>query len=164
MLQSIYSTEQVDLNRALQIALKNNEDIIIAKKNLKLSELQYDEAFSGALPVIDLKMSYMRNLYSSEVTNSSFASSAGVGNILRQFGLITDSELGGFMNSLSSQFDKNIDAVKNNSISVGVNIIQPLYIGGKVGTAIEIAKIYQKLSERTFQLKREEIIVFHSSL
>jgi len=159
LLQNIYSTEQIDINRALQIALKNNEDLIIAKKNLKLSELQYDEAFSGALPVIDLSMSYMRNLYSSEITNSIFASSAGIGQILREFSLITDEELGGFMNTLSSQYDQNIDAVRDNSISLGVNIVQPLYIGGKVGTAIEIAKIYKKLSEKTFHLKKEEIIV-----
>lgn len=63
-------------------------------------------------------------------------------------------------NLYSSKIDqgaKSVNAVKDNTLSWQVDATQPLYIGGKVGTAIEIAEIYATLNQLSLDIKKDEI-------
>jgi outer membrane protein TolC len=46
------------IDEAIEIALNNNRDVLIAKKNVEKSEAAVDEAFGYALPSVDLSASF----------------------------------------------------------------------------------------------------------
>ncbi len=57
--------------------------------------------------------------------------------------------------------DEKIPISKNNEFDLSVSLTQPLYIGGKVGSALKIAKIYRDYSsEKVKEVERE--IVFNA--
>ncbi|MFA6473210.1 MAG: TolC family protein, partial [Candidatus Latescibacterota bacterium] len=47
----------------------------------------------------------------------------------------------------------------DNSADLGVNLTQPLYVGGKVGTALKAAQIYKKLSGETARAVKQNVIL-----
>lgn len=159
LLSSAFSKTVLTLDGAIEIALERNEDVEKAREDYKKSEYEYDEAFAGALPTIDAKATYLRNIYSSDITNMNYASAAGIGETLRDLDLITQDTFDNYMGDVSNKFDKDVNAVKDNTLSLELNLVQPLYVGGKVMTAIDIAEIYEKLSRTTLELREDEVKV-----
>lgn len=115
------TAETVNIEKAVKTALEQNEDVKIAKEDLKNSKYRYDEAFSGALPRVTGDLTYLNRTWVSE-------------------------EL----------FDPGY---KEHTLSAEIKIIQPIWLGGKVGTAVDIAKVYEKLSKKQFQLSQDEVVL-----
>jgi outer membrane protein TolC len=67
LLAATYTLEQ-----AISTALENNESVRSAAQELEKSEYIYNEAFSGALPKVEANLTYLRNLYSSKISNMSY--------------------------------------------------------------------------------------------
>lgn len=114
------AADVITVEKAVEIALQKNEDILIARQELENSTYVYREALSGAFPKIEASASLMRELHSS----------------------------GNFMSFY-----------QDNLLNWEVSLVQPIWVGGKVGTGIQIAKIYEQLNETKFTLRREEITV-----
>ena len=101
------------IDDAVTMALKNNQDYLIAKSQLDKAEAEIQKATAGALPTLSFGSSYTRNL---KVPTLVF------GGESFRFG--TD-----------------------NQMDIGLNLTQPIWLGGRVFTAMKIAKIYKKYSE-----------------
>lgn len=150
------------LEDALSSALKKNEDILIANEELAKSKLVYDEAYSGALPKITAKVTVLRKLYSSQVSNMAYGMTAlgnqlaSINNALVENNQIIDYDMPTI--PLSKMPAENIDALKDNTIKWEVNLMQPIWLGGKVGTAIKIADIYQDMSQKQLELEQIKIV------
>ncbi|PIE77457.1 MAG: hypothetical protein CSA15_12815 [Candidatus Delongbacteria bacterium] len=158
---SVFASQPIklDMKKTVSMAIENNEDILTAEKELEKSEYRYDEAFSGALPRIDAKITYLRNLYSSEITNMSYALT-GLGNQvtnINNYIASTDPNYPGKEIPLKPMPEKDVEFMKDNSLSWEINLIQPIWLGGKVGTAVEIAEIYEKLSQESYKLSKDQV-------
>jgi outer membrane protein TolC len=112
--------EDIDLNRAIEIAVKNNEDVLSSKQDLKNSNYKYREALANAFPKLD-------------------------------------AELNGFykIDSSNKLMDQTLDYATENTIT----LVQPIWVGGKVGTGIKIAKKYKKVSDLSYDLSVDNITV-----
>ncbi|MCK5760802.1 MAG: TolC family protein, partial [Candidatus Delongbacteria bacterium] len=145
------------LDKAIEVALSNNESVKIAEKELERSDYVYSEAFSGALPKVEANVTYLRNIYSSKITNmehyfASFANGiAGINNtIMGDYPSLPEM-------SFMEMPEPTVEAMKNNTIKVEFSLIQPIWIGGKVGTALDIAKIYKEMSISAFKLEKDKV-------
>ena len=58
---------------------------------------------------------------------------------------------------MSQMPDSETDAMKNNTLKAELSLMQPIWLGGKVGTAIEIAQIFKKMNQSAYQLEKDKV-------
>ncbi len=104
------------LEQAIELALKQNKDILVSKLDLRTAAEQIREARAGAFPKLDLTGRYTRNI------------------MLPAFFMSFDGEV------------TKIEVGSPNAVNTQLMLTQPLYSGGRVGTAYKIAKIYSEAS------------------
>lgn len=102
------------LDKAVEIAMKNNRDILLSREGRNRAGQQIREARSGALPKVELNGSYTRTL------KKPFLFFEVDGEVVKFSP--------GFMNTVSQ----------------AVTVTQTLYAGGRTWTAIKIANLYAK--------------------
>jgi outer membrane protein len=121
-------------SEAVAIALKNNRDIINAGEELHRADYRITEAESAAYPQINGSWSVNKNL-KPQVFVISFPDSTG-------------------------QLKKNrLKVGTDYNATLGANLTQPLYVGGKVGTALQAAKIYKTISGDTEKNIRQNVVM-----
>jgi outer membrane protein len=153
------SGEVYDLEKSIKTALENNETVKVAAQQLEKSEYVYKEAFSGALPKVEANLTYLRNLYSSKITNMSYyltGLSNGMANLNNTI-LDYHPDSGLHEMPFSKMPDSETDAMKNNTFKAELSLMQPIWLGGKVGTAIEIAQIFKKMNQAAYQLEKDKV-------
>ena len=124
--------------------MENNRDIENARKDALKANLQIMEVASTALPSINGFWNY-EHVIEPMVFVIEFPDSAGT---LKKH---------------------HLKAGTDNSMFLGAALTQPLYMGGKVGTALKAAKIYKKVSEETLESIKQNVfagvvMVFNSAL
>ena len=121
------------LDRAVEIALNQNRDIIQAKEETARADFRITEAASAAYPQVNGSWTFDKNL-KPQVFVISFPDSAG-------------------------RLQKNrLKIGTDHSLNIGANLTQPIWVGGKVGTALEAAKIYKKMSGETFESVQQNVV------
>ncbi|MBN2857420.1 MAG: TolC family protein [Candidatus Delongbacteria bacterium] len=139
--------EVYDLEKAIMTALENNESVRSAAQELEKSEYVYNEAFSGALPKVEANLTYLRNLYSSKITNMEYYF-ASFSNAL--------AEIAG--QPASPLPPSEVEAMKNNTLQADISLMQPIWLGGKVGVALEVAVIFKKMNKNAFELEKNKVV------
>lgn len=119
---------------AVAVALRTNRDILQAREEVRRADYRITEAKSAAFPQVNGAWSLERNL-KPNVFVMSFPDSDGV---MRK-------------NRLKMGTDYNS--------SLGANLTQPLYVGGKVGTALKAARVYRNLAAEGERLARQGVIL-----
>ena len=109
------------LESSLEIAKKKNKDMLIAEEETRKAGGRVREAWAGALPQITMNSIYNRNI------------------MRPAFFLVLDGE------------PQKIEIGQANSYQNLINFNQPLWLGGKVGTALKIAKAYDSSTEFGFE-------------
>ncbi len=109
--------ETLTIQKALSIAFEHNREYLRAVEELDKASAGIKQARSGAFPKISFKGIYSRNWEPNEFVIS-------MGGVPQHLKIGTD-----------------------NTFSAGLNFTQPLWLGGKVFTALKIAKIYKKYSQ-----------------
>jgi outer membrane protein len=120
--------------KAITVALQKNRDLRNARDDLQKSDYRISEALSGAMPQVTGNWNYSRNL-KPQVFVISFPDSTGK---------LTQNRL---------------KVGTDNTANLGFNLSQPLYVGGKVGTALQAAKIYKNLSGETTRAVKQNVIL-----
>jgi outer membrane protein TolC len=121
------------LNKAIELALDVNRDVLIASQERAKAHLQVHEAWSNALSRISATGDYLRNVQLPVMFMP--ANSA--------------------LNPTSST--KSIAIGSNNSYSVGASLAQPLF-NRKVGVALQIAGTYEQYADQAFQATVDDVI------
>lgn len=122
----------ITLDRAISVALEKNKDVVSAREDAIKAGLQITEAASAAYPQINGSWTMDRNL-KPQVFVISFPDSNG-------------------------NLQKNrLKVGTDHTMNIGANLTQPIWVGGKVGTALKAAKIYKKLSDETFKAVKQNI-------
>ena len=121
------------LDNAVRIALEQNRDIVKAEEEARKADHQITEAASGAYPQINGSWNYERNLKPMVFVIS-------------------------FPDSTGALKKSRLKVGTDNTMNLGTNLTQPLYVGGKVGTALKAAKLYKKMSLETLDAVRQNIV------
>ena len=109
------------IEKAIRITLENSREIKSAFEETVRADLQIMEATSGAFPQLNGQVEYDKNLKP-------------------QIFVISMPDDNG--NLKKSRLKMGTD----HQMSMGATLTQPLYVGGKVGTAVKAAKLYKKYS------------------
>ena len=124
-----FSQEKLSLTleKAIEIALEQNEKIKLAQDDVRFSEAQIDEAKSTIFPKIDGFADYTRN----------FKNPVFFSNIMPE----------------------PIEIGNDNSIVLGLSLQQPVWLGGKLWAANEIADLLLQSSKENLQFQQDNIVL-----
>jgi len=122
------------LDKAIDIAVQNNRDVKKAADEIEKSKWQIVEAASGAFPQINGFWDFQR--------------------VIEPMVFIIE-----FPDPTTGKVVKNrLKAGTDHSMNLGATLSQPLYVGGKVGTALKAAKIYRNLSTQNLETVKQNVV------
>ncbi len=165
---------QVDLNKAITLALKNNRLNTISKLNLQLADFQYKQALSANYPTLDLILYANRDnkdiIYQQRgnfVLSSEFTKTLALASTLSISNLTERSAQQAYINSLpTSAFENQTINANMNTIARGRDTVRgqlqlnyPIYTGGKISALIEQARL-NKLIKKENIVRDENSVVF----
>lgn len=171
----------LDLNSAIQIALENNKNHRISALEVKVAEAQYQQAMSGRYPQLSAQAGATRqdeplmfhisgdSVFPDNITQSFALSSASALdeiNALGSGGVNSHSNLiatlntinSGNLPSMSMPFNVNVKAMGRDLYSAQLDVMYPIYTGGKVDTAIKQASLNKILASEKMRQSDDEII------
>jgi outer membrane protein len=119
----------INLKGAIDLALDKNENYRIALKEMDKANAQITEAISGALPQITANVNYLRNW---EIPTAVI-------------------QFGGEAQTLKFGTTNNFTA--------DLTLTQPIYAGGRTGSALRIAGIARKISRESVRQARQDLKV-----
>lgn len=119
-LPALAQTMVIDFDKAIDLALQNNQQLKMLKADQEYADLQVKEAYSGAMPVVSAVGSYSRNLVIPMIEG--------------------DFVVGGQTTTFK------MPQGRENNYYGAIQLDQPLWIAGKIGIAVKIAKIYRQIS------------------
>lgn len=123
-----FSEYVLKLEEAVELALQNNRNLLVMKMEMEYADSQITEAYGAAFPVIGVNLG---SKHQNRVRTMMLPTEEGVMEIP--------------MGSKDNYFGN-------------INITQPLWVGGKVGSALEGAKQFRKFMAHNFQNTRQQII------
>ncbi|MFC1541851.1 TolC family protein [Candidatus Latescibacterota bacterium] len=122
------------LDQAINIALEKNRDIINAKEDVKKASFQITEAASAAYPSLNGFWDFDR--------------------VIEPMVFVIQ-----FPDPDTGKLVKNrLKVGTDHTMGLGAALTQPLYVGGKVGTALKAAKIYRNISENSLETVRQGVV------
>lgn len=127
------SARELTIDSALRLALKNNKNIQIARSDLEFSEARVDEAWSTALPKINIDMGYNRNFKDN-------------------FFYINASDSSG------QTVTTKLDFTFKDQFAANATLTQTIYSFGKVGNALDIAYRFKDFSDLQFESSKQAIL------
>ncbi len=160
-------TITLDLNSAVDIALKNNKQKKISQLAFEIAKAQYNQALSVNYPSLDLDITTSRkdeastlNIKGNIPLTNEISKSLLFSNILNQTGNITIAQ--NITNATSFNQSLNIDADlellgRDNSL-IKLELKYPIYTGGKIQSIINQAKLNKDMKYQEITLKDDEII------
>jgi outer membrane protein TolC len=113
--------KKIDFQQAWELAQQYNKSLQTLREQDKYAKLQVKEAYSYAYPVVTATGSYSRYLLIPEIRND-FT-----------------------MNGEKMTFQMALG--RENNFYGGVSLQQPLWIAGKIGIGVKVAKIYRQITE-----------------
>ncbi|MBR4008297.1 TolC family protein [Fibrobacter sp.] len=146
---------------AINIALEKSSDVKSAEEDLKSASSQVTAGYGNAYPTIDLNATVTRIFGLDDVEKSTDLTDAAA-----QMAAGTDENGNPMANAYDQQVigpavDGLIYGMKSQGYrwqsSVGITATQILYAQGKVGTGIEIAKAYKRVSEVNLENKKAQV-------
>ena len=146
---------------AINIALEKSSDVKSAEEDLKSANSQVTAGYGNAYPTIDLSATVTRIFGLDDVEKSTDLTDAAA-----QMAAGTDENGNPMANAYDQQvigpaLDNLIYGMKSQGYrwqsSVGITATQILYAQGKVGTGIEIAKAYKRVSEVNLENKKAQV-------
>ncbi len=122
---------RLSFDEALETALRQNPQIRQVKLNLEKAKSRIGEAYASAMPTITASGYFQRNFVIPEMV------------------VEMPPEFGGGTTTLQFQQDNMFD--------LKVQLTQPIYVAGKVGLALKIAKLYRQVTEEQLQQTETEL-------
>lgn len=160
--------KSLSLREAVEMALRNNADILISQKNVKVTELElqsargaFDTRFSAATNFQRAKSPLTNSIFSSGnsvIKNRELTNNFKLEKPLTTNGTVVSAE---FSNSLLTTNDPFNSFRRSYQPALNFSLTQPLFKGRKIDESrrqIEVAKKNLNLSDQQFRQKTIEII------
>jgi len=131
----------LDWQSAWSLAQEHNESLASARDEVQKASHQVGEALAGALPTVEFSGTLQHYI---EVPSTIFNLPADMNR---------DPDTGESLGPLriKTQFGSE------NNVRANLQLTQPLYVGGKIGIALEIAKHYKELMELGLKVSRQDL-------
>ncbi len=169
---SLYSADnEITLNDAIKTALENNKQAKISKIALDIAKAQYEQALSANYPALNAMIAGQRKkedvIYQQRGAislPSSTAKSLALSNMLAS-GLdlataqaqINSLPAGAFDNQTLS-IDTDTTAMGRDTVKASLNILYPLFTGGKISAIIEQAKLNKLINANNITRANQDVI------
>jgi outer membrane protein TolC len=118
---------KLTLERAIQIALENNQQIQLAEDDKRLANQKIRETTASMFPKIDGTLNYTRNIKSPVFFSSIFPEPIRIGN--------------------------------KNAFFAGLSLQQPIWLGGRLFTARDIAKLARDASDKNLRITQQNTVL-----
>jgi len=119
---------ELTMDEAIDLALRNNESVLVAEAGRDKAEGAVVEARAGALPQVSLQGSYQGNF--------------------KKPAFFAPEEFGGGKLEMGSDIE----------VAAQLRVDQVLYAFGRVGNALDFAGIYREIADRSVRMARDEVI------
>jgi outer membrane protein TolC len=162
--QTPEDTLRLTLEEAVARALRDSEEMAAARATLTQAEAQVTQARSGALPQLSSNLIYTRAI------KTIFDEAAGpppVSDTLippafdlnkppeERFDLLSDLLTDDFIGSLF----RGLPFGRKNTYIATLSLTQPLYVGGKVGAALNVARHFRNAAQDRVEESEAEIVL-----
>lgn len=127
--QAVVDTLRLGMEDAVRLALENNEDVGIAKADLERARGRKKEATAAALPHLDFRGGYTRNILRPVI----------------------------FFSDPTSNEVLQIEIGEDNDYRMDISLSQVLFAFGRVGQAIEAAEYYLKTNEAGLEATTKDV-------
>ncbi len=133
----------IDLNKALEIALENNKQHKISKLALEIAKTQYKQAQSLNYPILDMNIIALREKED------------------RTFSMRSQIDMSSLPIPGVSSIPLNIEttAMGRDTVISSLDLLYPLYTGGKISSIIKQAQI-NKLLAKTSIIREKQNVIF----
>ncbi len=161
------NTISLDLNTAIDMALKNNEQKKISMLALEIANAQYNQALSANYPTLDLDITATKR---DEDSNLNIQGEIGLtddirksiifANALNQTGDISLSQAitNGIPLNQNLPIDTNFRILGKDNALIKLEFKYPIYTGGKIQSIINQAKLNKLIKSQEINLQDDEII------
>ncbi|MDO4995290.1 MAG: TolC family protein [Bacteroidales bacterium] len=154
--------QELTLEQARALALENNKDI--HKSQLTFEQTSYDVSTYKAnyFPKLSLSAADFYSTSKGELTLHGgnlpiYMFNPATGSYVPNVTVNPDGSY--TLNQYALFPDQTIDFKVKNILIAGIHLQQPLYMGGKVGTAYRMSKIGQKIAADNITLTRAQVIL-----
>ena len=147
--------DNLSLNEAVDIALKNNVEQRISLQSAAIAESQYQEALSAHWPTVNLQMSATR--MDQDPTFDYPANSIPLGNL----GLSLSTVLSGFGVTIPSNIDVPMQRVKlmdRDTVTATLEMMLPLYTGGKITSIVNQASLGKEIAQQEYHRTTLQVV------
>ncbi|MGB1227180.1 MAG: TolC family protein, partial [Poseidonibacter sp.] len=164
--------KEITLNEAINIALENNKQSKISKVALEIANVQYKQAISANYPAISAMIVGQRvkedvvyqqrgdiSLPSDTAKSLALAQMLSSGLDLATAQATINSYPSGTFDNQTLSIDTDTTALGRDTVKSSLNILYPLFTGGKVSSVIEQAKLNKLLAMNT--IKRNDLDVVY---
>jgi outer membrane protein len=145
-------SQTITLEQAIREVCTKSDSVKMMNESIKKSDQMVREKWANALPVISATGAAIHN-YGSAFGGSS--SSSGSSRQLSKTAVLDAGELGQvdkeIGNIISSAFNGISDPRHSDIYSAGISFNQPIYTFGKINTAIDVAKNFNKSAKATYE-------------
>ncbi|KAB7891852.1 hypothetical protein GBG18_05295 [Poseidonibacter ostreae] len=146
-------TKEFTLKEAINIALQNNHQSKISKVALEIANAQYNQALSANYPAINAMVVGQR--LKEDVVfqqRGEFALSPEMVGLFSQLS-------GGAVSITTTPANIDTTALGRDTVKGSLNLLYPLFTGGKISSVIEQAKLNKLLAMNT--IKRNDLTVVY---
>lgn len=146
---SVFS-QSVTLEQVIKEVCTKSDSVKMMKESVIKADQVVRENWANALPFVSLTGAYIHNYGSA--FGSSGGSSGGSRPLAKEASTFTPGDSAFVANAASmlKSFSDISNPVHSNIYTAGISFNQPIYTFGKVGTAIDVAKRYNKSARATY--------------
>ena len=169
---SLYAgNNEITLNDAIKTALENNKQAKISKIALDIAKVQYEQALSANYPAINAMIVGQRkkedviyqqrgdiSLPADTVKSLTMANLLANGMPLANAQAYIASLPAGAFENQTLSIDTDTTAYGRDTVRGSVNIVYPLFTGGKISSVIEQAKLNKLLSVNKVTRTQEDVV------
>ncbi len=157
----------LNLDTAIDIALKNNEQKKISKLAFEIANAQYNQALSANYPTLDLDFIATRrdesinmNIKGEIPLSDEISKGIIFSNALNQTGNVAMAQNIANSTSLnqSLSIDSNFELINRDNSLIKLELKYPIYTGGKIQSIINQAKLNKQIKSQEINLQDDEII------
>jgi outer membrane protein len=142
--------EPIGLEQVIREVCTNSDSVKMMNETVKKSEQSVREQWAAALPKISLSASAIESYGSLFGSSSSSSSSSSTHSNNADY--VTQEQVqAAIQSAIQSVFSKFADPQISTIYSTGLSFSQPIYTFGKVGTALKVAKQYDKSVRFNYQ-------------
>lgn len=135
--ESVSAPMKVDWDTAWELALERNESLDLARADVQMARYQVKEAYSSAMPTVEFNGTlnhYFKIPTQPVVLPPEFTGAPGPTTIDMQF-------------------------TQENVVSANAQLTQPVWLAGKVGIALDVAREYEKIAKMQVKVSKADLKV-----